>query len=341
MRSSRPAGFTHLRPSFYADGRYNCATQRDTACQHHRRRAPSQLRPRARNAATIELSFPQPDIALLTFDVPGKGANILSAPCSRSWPRIWTRLAGRKDLAGLVIRSGKPGIVHRRGRPARVRRLARHARSEDGRHVPPRAQAVSAAVEHRPSSPSRRSTASASAAGPSWPSGATGGSCPTIPKTAVRLSRGEAGPVSRLGRHGPRAADRRAWRNAVEMITGGESIDARAALRDGPGQRRRAGRQAARAPRSAWSAPSSKSEQYLERPRALERPDRRSARPSSASSARRPRPYIQQQTKGNYPAPLAALEVMLGRVRGSTPTRPARWKPRGWRSCSARRSTRR
>ena len=29
---------------------------------------------------TIALSMPQPDIAVLTLDMPGKGANILSSP---------------------------------------------------------------------------------------------------------------------------------------------------------------------------------------------------------------------------------------------------------------------
>ena len=47
--------------------------------------------------------------------------------------------------------------------------------------------------------------------------------------------------------------------------------------------------------------------------------------------------YIQQQTGGHYPAPLAALEVMLG-AAGLRSTRPAIKRPKGWPACSARRS---
>ena len=54
-----------------------------------------------------------------------------------------------------------------------------------------------------------------------------------------------------------------------------------------------------------------------------------SATPSLGFWAPRPRPYIQQQTGGQYPAPLAALEVDARRGRRSTPTPPAPKKPKG------------
>ena len=41
--------------------------------------------------AAITLSFPEPDIALLTFDMPDKGANVLSQAVLGSWPGISTR----------------------------------------------------------------------------------------------------------------------------------------------------------------------------------------------------------------------------------------------------------
>src|SRR5262245_35632200 len=55
------------------------------------------------------LSFAQPDVAVVTFDLPGKGANILSLAVLQELGGILDQLAARKDLAGLVIRSGKPG----------------------------------------------------------------------------------------------------------------------------------------------------------------------------------------------------------------------------------------
>src|SRR5438034_10655968 len=61
------------------------------------------------SARTITLSFPEPDIAVLAFDLPGKGANILSRGVLEELDGHLTALEKRADLAGLVIRSGKPG----------------------------------------------------------------------------------------------------------------------------------------------------------------------------------------------------------------------------------------
>lgn len=58
---------------------------------------------------TITLSTPEPDIAVLTFDAPGKGANVLSRHVLEELEAHLNELSQRKDLAGLVLRSGKPG----------------------------------------------------------------------------------------------------------------------------------------------------------------------------------------------------------------------------------------
>src|SRR6476620_6513003 len=60
-------------------------------------------------AGALTLSFPESDIALITFDLPGKGANILSLTVLQELAAILDELEKRKDLAGLVIKSGKPG----------------------------------------------------------------------------------------------------------------------------------------------------------------------------------------------------------------------------------------
>ena len=61
------------------------------------------------NSPVIRLSFPEPDIALLTLDDPKKGANVLSSHVLEELSAHLDALEKRNDLAGLVIRSGKPG----------------------------------------------------------------------------------------------------------------------------------------------------------------------------------------------------------------------------------------
>ena len=61
-------------------------------------------------ASSIQLSWPQPDLAVLTFDAPDKGANILSRSVLDELGRHLDQLEKRTDVAGLVIRSAKPGI---------------------------------------------------------------------------------------------------------------------------------------------------------------------------------------------------------------------------------------
>src|SRR5688500_16767406 len=58
----------------------------------------------------LTLSFPEPDVALLTFDLPGKSANILSTAVLAELSAHLGQLETRRDLKGLVIISGKPGM---------------------------------------------------------------------------------------------------------------------------------------------------------------------------------------------------------------------------------------
>src|SRR5260221_11125448 len=71
------------------------------------------MKPGASNSPTAEraftLSWPEKDIALLTFDLPGKGANVLSRSVLAELQEHLSALSGRKDVVGLVIKSGKPG----------------------------------------------------------------------------------------------------------------------------------------------------------------------------------------------------------------------------------------
>lgn len=58
----------------------------------------------------IKLTFPEPDIALLTLDLPNKGANVLNRGFLAELREHFATLGKRTDLAGLIIASGKPGV---------------------------------------------------------------------------------------------------------------------------------------------------------------------------------------------------------------------------------------
>jgi 3-hydroxyacyl-CoA dehydrogenase/enoyl-CoA hydratase/3-hydroxybutyryl-CoA epimerase/3-hydroxyacyl-CoA dehydrogenase/enoyl-CoA hydratase/3-hydroxybutyryl-CoA epimerase/enoyl-CoA isomerase len=57
---------------------------------------------------TIQLTYPEPDIALLTMDLAGRRANLLSRAVFSELEDHLRSLADRHDLAGVVICSGKP-----------------------------------------------------------------------------------------------------------------------------------------------------------------------------------------------------------------------------------------
>ena len=61
-------------------------------------------------ATSMKLSFPESDVAVLTLDMPGKGANILSRSILEELSVNIDRLEEHSDLQGLVIVSAKPGI---------------------------------------------------------------------------------------------------------------------------------------------------------------------------------------------------------------------------------------
>src|SRR5262249_326693 len=75
----------------------------------HTRRGTIYGKPTMPNPSIIQLSFPEADIALLTFDDPNKGANVLSSHVLAELSTHLDLLEKRDSLAGLIIRSGKAG----------------------------------------------------------------------------------------------------------------------------------------------------------------------------------------------------------------------------------------
>ncbi len=61
-------------------------------------------------AGYMKLSIEGGDVAVLTLDDPRGSANVLSRAVLDELDKHLTALEARKDLAGLVIRSGKPGV---------------------------------------------------------------------------------------------------------------------------------------------------------------------------------------------------------------------------------------
>ena len=53
-------------------------------------------------ANSLTLSFPQADVSVITFDLPGKGANILSLSVLEELRGLLDQLQPRRDLAGIL-----------------------------------------------------------------------------------------------------------------------------------------------------------------------------------------------------------------------------------------------
>lgn len=260
----------------------------------------------------ITLSFPEKDIALLTLDDPESSANVLSRHVLESLAGHLDALDKRGDVAGLIIASAKPGmfiagadlkefVASLDAPKEEVIGFSRQGQQLFGRLAASKYVTVAAIDGMCVGGGSelsmwcdRRvlSTGDKTAYG--------------FPEVKLGLFPGWGG-TARL----PRMIG---LSNAVEMVTSGENIDPKTAAANGLasdvvtiGGDEDALIAAAirmirleqksgdfRRDREKWSKPIDISETEL-------------GFLGATASA-----YIQGQTKGHYPAPLAALEVMLG-----------------------------
>jgi 3-hydroxyacyl-CoA dehydrogenase/enoyl-CoA hydratase/carnithine racemase len=257
--------------------------------------------------ASFALSFPRKDIALLTFDLPGKSANILSANVLSELESRLDELDKREGLLGLIIASAKPGIfiagadlrefVTQLGAPKdQVAALCQRGQSLFSRLSAGRYVSVAAI---------NGICVGGGAELASW--------CDR--RVFTRHEKTEFGfPEVKLGLFPGWGGTVRAPRmvglaNAVEMITGGESIDAVTAQKMGWADD-------VCAPDNLVNASIRLIDDECRTKRFLE--DRkRLAGPISVDSTElgflgaTASAMIRQQTKGQYPAPAAALELML------------------------------
>ncbi len=264
-------------------------------------------------ATTLSLSFPEPDIAVITFDDPESSANVLSRHVLDALERHLNELDERKDLAGLVIRSGKPGMFiagadlkefvtwldmpkaeiasHGRRGQQLFGRLSRGnyvtVAAVDGMCVGGGAE-LAMWCDRRIFTNNER----------------TGYG---FPEVKLGIFPGWGG-TARL----PRMIG---LSNAIELVTGGENIDPRAATLLGLAN------DVVSVPAGAGDALLNAAVRMIRAEQAsndFRRDRHRWAGPIEISETElgflgaTASAYIQQQTKGHYPAPLAALELMLG-----------------------------
>jgi 3-hydroxyacyl-CoA dehydrogenase/enoyl-CoA hydratase/3-hydroxybutyryl-CoA epimerase/3-hydroxyacyl-CoA dehydrogenase/enoyl-CoA hydratase/3-hydroxybutyryl-CoA epimerase/enoyl-CoA isomerase len=258
------------------------------------------------DASIFQLEQPASDIAVLSINDPHKGANVLSRTALADLDGKLATLEKRTDLVGLVIRSTKPGnfiagadlreFVADLDRPtAEVAAVSSHGQKLFARLAKMPFVTV-AAIDGV----------------------CVGGGSELAIWCDRRIMAGNdqtsfGFPEVKLGILPGWGGTARAPRivglsNAVELITGGEPIDAKAAYAMGladiaGGDVLEAALRLVRverdsksylADRERWAAPIDISETEL-------------GFLGATASA-----YIQGQTKGQYPAPLAALEAMLG-----------------------------
>jgi len=255
----------------------------------------------------LNLSFPESDIACITLDAPGKSVNVLSSDVLEELGKMLDDLAGRDDLKGLVLISAKDSFIA--GADLREFVQSIDADKQDVIAISRRGQQLFARLAELP-------LVSVAAIGglclgggaelAMWCDYRVMSDDPQtqygFPEVKLGLFPGWGG-TARL----PRMVG---LGNAVELITGGESIDAEAAYELG----------------LAWnvvprdhllsSAITLIREQHEKRDYLRQRerwageiemsPMELSFLGATASA------YIQQQTKGHYPAPVEALELMLG-----------------------------
>ncbi len=260
------------------------------------------------DARYLKLSFPEPDIALLVFDDPQKSANVLSRNVLEEFELRLNELEKRGKLAGLVIASAKPGIFIA-GADLREFAAATNVTHADVVEIATRGRSLFERLSQVPFVTVAAIDGMCVGGGAELAMWCDRRLMTDNPKAQYGF------PEVKLGMFPGWGGTARTPRmvglsNAVELVTGGESIDGKAAALMGLAtdvvksdhlqkaaialvrDEQRTG--AWREDRQRWSKPIDMDETEL-------------MFLGATASA-----MIQQATKGQYPAPAAALELMLG-----------------------------
>ena len=255
----------------------------------------------------LTLDFPQDDIALITIHDPNKGANVLSRTVLDELEEHLDTLDQRDGLAGLVLQSTKPGCF-----------VAGADLREFVAQIDQPAESVIQAVR-------RGQQLFGRLCGGSYVTVAAidgvcfgGGAELAIWCDRRLMARHEqssfAFPEVKLGLFPGWGGTARTPRivglsNAVELVTGGESIGPEAAQAMGLAELTSSEKLLDAA--IAMVRSEQETEQYLIDRQRWSTPIRMSDTELGFLGATA-NAYIQGQTKGHYPAPVAALEVLLG-----------------------------
>lgn len=257
--------------------------------------------------ATLSLTIVEGDIGLLTFDMPNKRANVLSQSVLTELSEYLDQLADREDLAGLILISGKPGTFIA-GADLREFAAAQDVTHDWTRTMCMQGRKLMQRLSQLPFVTVAAIDGLCLGGGAELALWCDRRVMSSNPKTQFGL------PEVKLGLFPGWGGTARAPRiiglsNAVELISGGEPVSAERAralglatdvvppekLQDAAVRliRQEQESQGYLADREQWSAPIDISETEL-------------FFLGATANA-----YIQQQTKGQYPAPAAAVEVML------------------------------
>ncbi len=254
----------------------------------------------------LTLDFPHADVAVITINDLQKSVNILSRQTLADFAKLLDEVAARKNLAGLVIQSGKPGnfiagadlrefIADIDEPQEKVIAISRHGHELFGRL-------------------SKFPFVTIAAIGGLCIGGGAELAVWCDRRIMARKTASFGFPEVKLGLFPGWGGTARTPRivglsNAVELVTSGENIDATAAEAMGLAVAVPAEKLQGTAIQMARSEQASKS--YLKDREQWSKPitisDTELAFLGATANA-----YIQGQTKGQYPAPVAALEVMLG-----------------------------
>ncbi len=257
---------------------------------------------------SIQLSFPEKDIARLTFDLPGKGANILSRPVMEELANHLDTLAERDDIVGVVIDSAKPSIFIA---GADINEFAASMEVDETRtfEMCRWGQKLFGRLHAYPWVTVAAINGSCVGGGTELALGCDRRIVTTHEKTEIGL------PEVKLGIYPGWGGTVRLSRlvglgNAVKMITSGESVSPRKALGQGLADDMVATDELVPAA-IRMIREEQETKQYLsdraQRIKPIQINETELGFLGATASA-----YIQQQTKGQYPAPLAALETLLG-----------------------------
>lgn len=260
------------------------------------------------DAPAVQLSMLEPDVAALTLDAPDKGANILSQSVLDEIEKHLDQLQPRRDLIGLVIRSAKPGIFIA-GADLREFAAAKNPTREQTIAVAGRGRKLFERFTKCPFITVAAIDGICVGGGAELSVWCDRRIMTTNPKAQFGFPEVKLGLFPGWGGtvRAPRIAG---LGNAVELISSGDPIDGHTALRMGLISDLVASDRLDAAAIAMIRA-EAKTKEYLADRERWRRPidmDETELGFLGATASA----YIQGQTKGHYPAPLAALEVLLG-----------------------------